>query len=244
MIASRRTLLPALLMSSALFASTAQAASEPQVLAPATVPTSTLTLQASVSEQVPLDEMVVVLAVERSGAQVGGLNAQVLAELNALIEQARAVSGLSPRLGSLHTSQRWMNGRADGWTVRGEVVLEGRDLKAVGDVAGKLSARAQLASVSFRLSDARRTAVQKQLLERAGEQLRAKAQAAAHALGFRTVSVREMALTESGQESAPAPRPMVMMAKAAMADAPMPVPVESGKVEVSVTFSGTVVMGH
>ena len=117
----------------------------------------TLQLDAKASATVANDEMVVVLAVERDGQQLAPINEAVVSQLNAAIAEARRVEGVRARLGSLSTFPSFTReGKANGWRVRGEVVLESRMLQQLSQLTGRLSEKMQLASVMFRLSSERR----------------------------------------------------------------------------------------
>jgi predicted secreted protein len=198
----------------------------------------TLALDAQARAAVPNDEMLVVLAAERDGPQVGPLNEAVLAQLNAALAEARGVEGVRARLGSLSTQPNWSReGRPQGWRVRGEVILESTRIAALAQLGGRLGERMQLAAVQFRLSADRRQAEEKRLVGEAAKAFRARAADAAAAFGFAGYELKELALRGSG--TPPGPRPM--MARAGAADAAAsPLPTEGGDSDVVVVFTGTV----
>jgi predicted secreted protein len=197
----------------------------------------TLSLQASARSSVPNDEMVVQLAIERSGTDIGGLNEAVLAALNDALAQAKQQRGLVSRLGAVTTQQQFnQQGKPSGWTVRGELVLEGRDLKATGELAGRLSQKLQIAGVSFRLSDARRTVEEQRLLKEAAAAFAARAKEAALAFGFSSAEYKQLAI-QNGGAVVSNPRGMAMMRGAAMAES---MPTEGGDSNVTIGVSGTV----
>jgi predicted secreted protein len=197
----------------------------------------TLALDAQARAAVPNDEMVVVLAAERDGAQVGPLNEAVLVQLNAAIAEARGVEGVRARLGSMSTQPSWnRDGRPQGWRVRGEVILESTRIAALAQLGGRLGERMQLAAVQFRLSAERRQTEEKRLVGEAAKAFRARAADAAAAFGFAGYELKELALRGSG--TPPGPRPM--MARAAAADAAAPLPTEAGDSDVVVAVTGTV----
>jgi predicted secreted protein len=198
----------------------------------------TLALDAQARAAVPNDEMVVVLAAQRDGPQVGPLNEAVLAQLNEAIAQARAVDGVRARLGSVSTQPNWnRDGKPQGWNVRGEVILESTRIAALAQLGGRLGERMQLAAVQFRLSGVRRQAEEKRLVGEAAAAFRARAADAATAFGFAGYDLKELTLRSSGQS--PGPRPI--MARAAGADAaPAPLPTEGGDADVVVVVTGTI----
>src|SRR5690606_4761589 len=105
---------------------------------------------------------------DRSGTVAEKLNDEVLDALNLALAKAKTVEGVKARLGSITTQPEWGDkGKRIGWRVRGVMVLEGRDLKATGALAGELSEDLQIAGVSFRLTDAARTREESRLLKEA-----------------------------------------------------------------------------
>jgi predicted secreted protein len=202
----------------------------------------TLQLDAKASATVANDEMVVVLAVERDGQQLAPINEAVVSQLNAAIAEARRVEGVRARLGSLSTFPSFTReGKANGWRVRGEVVLESRMLQQLSQLTGRLSEKMQLASVMFRLSSERRRIEEDRLLSEAAKSFQDKATQAATAFGFKSYQIRDLSLRPGGNFQ---PRPVYMGRSAdAMpmaASAPPPVPTDGGESEVVVSVSGTV----
>lgn len=200
----------------------------------------TLSLSADARALLPHDEMQVTLATEREAAAPGEANDAVLRALEAALAEARATPGVKARLGGVSTSPRFTReGRAEGWRVRGEIVLESADLRALPRLASRLSERLQLAGVSFRLSEPARRTAEQRLLAEAAQAFRARAQDAARAFGLAGYELRELAL-----DDAPLPMPkMLALQRApsrAMAAEAMPVPAEGGDAEVVVTVRGTV----
>lgn len=201
-----------------------------------------VTLSANAQAQVPADEMVLTLRVQRDGPQLGTLNQAVLNELNRALAQAKTVPGVKARLGALGTSQTFGDkGKPTGWQVSGQVVLESRNMKGLGELSGALAERMQLGQVSFRLSDERRKDEQAALLKQAAEAFRSQAQAAASALGYSQYTLKEVNISQGGGIRPPMP----MYAKAMRADGlAMEVPSEGGDVDVNVTLSGSVTLSR
>jgi len=203
------------------------------------LPSVTLTAQAQV--KVPTDEMVVLLRVEKEGANLGALNEAVLQELQDALTRAKAVSGVHAQLGSVHTRQTYTpQGQANGWHVQGNIMLDSKKLKELGDLTGKLSTRLQLGSVSFRLSTERRRALEQDLLKDAAQAFRGKAQAAAVALGYSEFVIKDVSISQAST-GGDVPMPVPMYAKAMSASArTVTVPEDAGETEVGVTLSGSV----
>jgi predicted secreted protein len=211
-------------------------------IAQGTAPSSspTLRLEASARAQVNNDEMVVTLAAERDGTDIGALNQAVLQALNTALEEARKASRVQARMGNVFTNQNFnAQGRPSGWKVRGEVTLTSQNLPELGRLAGELSQRLQLAGVGFRLADETRSAAEKRLINEAATAFRNKARDASAALGFSGYAFKDVVLNTSGR-GGPRPEPMMRAMAADTMRAAAPVPTESGESEVVVSFSGSI----
>ena len=185
------------------------------------------------------DEMVVQLAADRAGATPEKLNEEVLDALNRALAKAKTVGGVKARLGSITTQPEWgPQGKRTGWRVRGVVVLEGRDLKATGALAGELSSDLQIAGVSFRLTREARTQEESRLLKEAAVAFNQRALETAVAFGFGSYELKKLNVNHAPADP---PRPMQMEMRAA---APMAaksfVPTEGGDSIVSLTISGSI----
>lgn len=197
-----------------------------------------VSLNAHARAQVPADEMTVSLSAEAQGPTVGPLNQKVLADLQTAMKQATAYSGVHARLGSVNTAPEYGNqGKVTGWRVRGELILDSKELKNLGDLTGVLSQRLQLNQVAFRVADATRMAAERLLLEEASQRFQDKARLSAKALGYSGYRLKELQVSGSGEGS---PRPYMAMKTMAMAAESLPV--EGGTVDVSVALSGSVLL--
>jgi len=198
----------------------------------------TVHLEAAARNELPNDEMVVQLAVERSGTVAEKLNDEVLDALNLAIAKSKIVQGVKVRLGSITTQPEWgPQGKRTGWRVRGVMVLEGRDLKATGALAGQLSEDLQIAGVSFRLTDEARTREESRLLTEAAAAFNERARETARAFGFGGFDLKTLNINHTAES--PPPRPMQMEMRAASA-AKSFVPTDGGDATVTLTISGSV----
>ena len=194
-------------------------------------------VQVTASGELANDEMVVQLAVDRTGVAAEKLNDEVLEALNLAIARARVVGGVKARLGSITTQPEWgPQGRRTGWRVRGVVVLEGRDLRATGALAGELSADLQIAGVSFRLTPAARAREESRLLKEAATAFNERARETAAAFGFSGFELKNLNVNHAHGEPL---RPMQMEMRASMA-AKAPVPTDGGEATVTLTIAGSV----
>ena len=198
----------------------------------------TVQLEAGASSELPNDQMVVQLVVERSGPAAEKLNEEVLNALNLAIAKAKTVDGVKVRLGSVTTQPEWgPQGKRTGRRVRGAMVLEGKDLRATGALAGELSADLQIAGVSFKLTEEARTREESRLLKEAADAFNQRARETAAAFGFGGFEIRNLNINHAAPNP---PRPMQMEMRAAtMASVPQ-VPTDGGDATVTLTISGSV----
>lgn len=198
----------------------------------------TLKLQAAARSELPNDEMLVQLAVERSGLAAEKLNQEVLNALNLALAKAKTVDSIKAQLGAITTQPDWgPQGKRTGWRVRGVMVLQGKDLAATGALAGELATDLQIAGVSFRLTEAARAREESRLLREAAAAFNQRAKEAAAAFGFSGFELQTLDIDHAMPNP---PRPMAMEMRAAgMAAAPS-VPTEGGDTTVTLTISGSV----
>ena len=199
-----------------------------------------LELQASATGFATHDEMVVHLNADQSGTEVGPLNDRVLEALRKALDATRGVAGVKARLGSVNTMPvHDKEGQRVSWRVVGTVVLEGTDLKATGDLAGRLSQDLQLASVQYRLTPARRAEAENKLIDEAAAAFRVRAERATRALGFKAFELKNVNVQTSTSGPRP-PMPMMMRASMARDMAAESVPADGGDATIDVTMIGTV----
>jgi len=200
-----------------------------------------VTLDAAASADVPTDTLTMVLFTEEQGPDPAAIAARVNARLDQALASARAQRGVEARSGSYQTNPVYDRGnQIAGWRTRAEIIVESRDFKAVGALAGSLQPAMKLGSMSFSLSRAARESAESALLGEALARYQEKARSIAKALGFPGYVVGQITVSSDGP-APPIPRPR--MAMSAMAEAGPPVPVEAGTNTVSVHVAGSVVLG-
>ncbi len=221
----------ALLLSPAAFA---QASQQPFF--------NVVTLDASATADVPTDTLTVTLFTEEQGPDPGQLAARVNARIDEALAKAKSQPKVEAHSGNYQTSPVYDRAsQITGWRIRAEIVLESRDFKAVGALAGALQPAMKLASMVFSLSRPAREAAEATLLAEALGRYQEKARAVAKALGFPGYVLGQIAVRSEGPTRPPIP--VRAMAMAADGASPAPVPMEGGKNAVTVYVSGSVVLG-
>ena len=195
-----------------------------------------LSISAQASTDVNKDLATALFAVERDGPLPGPVQAQVNEVLAGAMAELKADSRLKVSSGHYNTYARNdRNGKIQGWRVRAELRAESADMDAISQASDKLAARMPLASLGFSLSKAAHERVERSLMQEAAEHFYQKARDAAKALGYADVELIEVSYNQANPGT-PAPRLMAARAEAAS------LPIEPGQAQVSVSFSGRVLL--
>ena len=202
-------------------------------------PQDVLNLSASGTIEVTQDLVTMTLSTNRTGRDAAAVQSQLKSALDTALADARrsAEPGqMDVRTGAFSIGPRYTSNGPDGWQGTAELVLEGRDLPRIAQVAGRI-ATMTVAGVHFGLSREARSRIESDAQKIAIDRFRAKAAQLAHDFGFSGYSLREVTVTSA--ENTPVPRMYAMAAAAARADT-QPVPLEAGKAAVTITVSGSV----
>lgn len=205
------------------------------------VPANVVSLSASGHMEVPQDWLTVVLSTTKEGADPVTVQNQLKQAVDSALAAAQAQARpkqLEVRTGNLRLYPRHgSNGRISGWQGQAELVIEGRDIARVGEVAGRIQSMT-VSSMGFSLSREARQALESQVQAQAIERFRARATEVAKGFGFAGYTLRDVSVSSADMPDRPVPRMMAMEAKAAGSD--MAIPTAAGTATVSVTVSGAV----
>ena len=201
-----------------------------------------VTLEASATSDVPSDTLTATLFTEEQGPDPGQLAAKVNARIDEALAKAKAEPKVEARSGNYQTNAIYDRAnQITGWRIRAEIVLESRDFKAIGALAGALQPALKLSSMTFSLSRGARETTEAKLTTEALARFQEKARAIAKALGFPGHALGQIAVRAEGPVHVPMFRTAAMgMSEGAVAG---PVPIEAGKSAVTVFVSGSVVLG-
>lgn len=226
------------LLMACLIGSTAQVqAAEP---AP---PQGVVNLTSSAAIEVTKDLLTVSLTTTREGQDAATVQSQLKQALDAALSEAKKVAKpgqLDVQTGSFALYPRYSpKGGISGWQGSAELVVEGRDMQAIGQLTGRITTLT-IGRVAYGLSRSLREKVEADASAQAIAAYRAKAADYAKQFGYSGYAVREVNVA-SDQPVAFVNAPM-MRAKATSASADESLPVEAGKGTVTVTVSGSVQM--
>jgi predicted secreted protein len=233
----KRSLLRALL----IFAlALAVASARSQAVAPP--PHDVLTLATSAAVEVQYDVMAMTLSTMREGTDAAAVQTQLRQALDAGLGEARRAQRpgqLDVRTGAFSLSPRYNpKGGITGWVGQAELVLEGRDISAIAQLAGRLSTLT-VARAAYSLARDTRERVETEAVAQAISKFRARAADYAKQFGFSGYTVREVNV---GTSEPGIIQPMVRARMMASAASDESIPVEAGKATVTVNVNGSVQM--
>src|SRR5687767_13935240 len=170
----------ALMFTAALAASAAFADTLPP-------PSGVVNLQSTATAEVPKDLMSVTFSTTREGADANAVQAQLKQALDAALAEARRVAKpgqLDLQAGNFSLYPRYTNkGLISGWHGTAELVVEGRDMPAIGQLAGRIGTLT-IGRVAYRLSRETREKSEADVTAQAIARYRAKAADYAKQFGY------------------------------------------------------------
>jgi predicted secreted protein len=206
-------------------------------------PSGVLSLSASATIEAPKDLMSVVFTVTRDGTDSGAVQTQIKQALDAALAEARRIAKpgqVDVQTGAFSLSPRYsQKGVINGWQGTAELRVEGRDMPAIAQLAGKISTMT-VNRVDYGIARETREKLGQDAAAQAIAAFRAQAASASKLFGYTDYTVREVNVSTSEQVPMPY-RAEATMAMAKSADA-SPLPVEAGKGTVTAAVSGAVQM--
>lgn len=216
-----------------------------QAVASAVVPApqGVLSLNASASVEVTKDLLSITFTASRDGSDAGTVQSQLKQALDAALAEARKVAKpqqVEVQTGNFSLYPRYAaKGGINGWQGTAELVVQGRDMAAISQLAGRIQSMA-IGRVAYGLSREASQKVEAEVTAQAIQRFQAQAVEIAKQFGYQGATVREVNV----QTNEPGMVPMAAKAYMRAAAAPMDeaLPVEAGKGTVTATVSGTVQM--
>ncbi|AYH44177.1 SIMPL domain-containing protein [Azoarcus sp. DN11] len=198
---------------------------------------TTAELSADANRAAPNDLATATLYFQADDKNPAPLARQVNSVIAAAIEQAKGYASVKAK--SAGTSTFPLYGkegrRIEGWRMRSEIRLEGRDLPAMTELVGKLQGTLALSSLTMQPSPETRKSTADLAAADAIRAFQERARNIAATLN-KSWRLRHLAVAYGGD-----PRPVFPTARAATftADA-LPLPVQAGETDIVVTVSGTI----
>ena len=216
----------------------------PAIAADIAPPQGVVSLSASASVEVVRDLLTVTLSTTREGADAAAVQSQLKQALDAALAEAKRAAKpgqVEVQTGNFSISPRYTNkGASNGWQGSAELVVEGRDMQAIGQLTGRITTLV-ISRVGYNLSRELREKSEGEVSAQAIARYRAKAADYAKQFGYASYAIREVNVN-ANEQMPPRGVPMQMKAMAVSSDEALPV--EPGKGTVSVNVSGTVQMNR
>ena len=215
-------------------------------------PQNVVSLAAEASTEVAQDLLTITLGAIREGVDAAAVQSQLRQLLDAALVEARKAQRpgqLEPRTGVFSLYPRYnpkpgAGNSISGWQGRAELILEGRDIGAISQLAGRLGSLGGapglvVSRVAFSLSRGAREATEAEVATLAIGRFKGRAESYARQFGFGSYSLREVNVG-AGEVGAPVQVMRAVRSAAMAAPADEAQPVEAGKAVVSVTVSGSI----
>ncbi|HEX2541735.1 MAG TPA: SIMPL domain-containing protein [Caldimonas sp.] len=207
-----------------------------------------LGLSAQASLEVTKDLLAITFSTSRQGPDANAVQAQLKQALEGALAEARKVARpgqVEVQTGNFSLYPRYAGGSGTtaptlaGWQGSAEIVVEGRDMAAIGQLAGRITTMT-VARVAHRLSRQASQRVEGELAAEAIGRYRVKAAEYARQFGYGGYTIREVSVATSEPHDGPVP--MMRMQAAGAAPPGDALSVEPGKAVVTATVNGTVQM--
>jgi predicted secreted protein len=200
-----------------------------------------VSLSSSASIEVTKDLLNVVMTTTREGQDAATVQSQLKQALDAALAEARKVAKpgqLEVQTGNFSLYPRYAaKGGINGWQGSAELVIEGKDMPAIGQLTGRIGTMT-IGRVGYGVSRELREKVEGEVTAQAIARYRAKAADYAKLFGYAGYVIREVSVGGSEpQMYAPAP---MLRAKTMSASADEALPVEAGKATIVVNVNGSV----
>ena len=200
-----------------------------------------VSLSSSASIEVTKDLLNVVMTTTREGQDATAVQSQLKQALDAALVEARKVARpgqLEVQTGNFSLYPRYAaKGGINGWQGSAELVIEGKDMPAIGQLTGRIGTMT-IGRVGYGVSRELREKVEGEVTAQAIARYRAKAADYAKQFGYAGYVIREVSVGGSEpQMYVPAP---MLRAKAMSASADEALPVEAGKATIVVNVNGSV----
>jgi predicted secreted protein len=221
-------------------ATVAHAQGSPAAMSPAE-PRGIVSLSSTAVVELPRDLMTLALSTTRESVDASTVQSQLKQALDAALTEARKVAKpgqVDVQTGAFSLYPRYgPRGTITGWQGTAELLIEGRDMTAISQLAGRIQTLT-VARVGYGLSREAREKVESEATAQAVERFRGRAAELSRLFGYTGWAVRELSV--SSADASPPPMPMLRAKVAMSTAAEEALPVEAGKGSVTISVSGTV----
>ena len=210
-------------------------------IANAFTPQGVVSLSSGASIEVTRDVLGVTFGTTKEGADAASVQSQLKQALDAALAEAKKAARpgqVEVQTGNFSLSPRYTSkGIINGWQGSAELIVEGRDMAAIGQLTGRITTLT-INRVGYTLSRELREKSEAEVSGQAIARYRAKAADYAKQFGYGSYSIREVNISTNEPQQ---PMPMTAMrVKTMSAPSDESLPVEPGKGTVTVNVNGTI----
>jgi len=155
--------------------------------------------------------------------------------MDTALKTAKARAKVEVRTGSYRTYPVYNKEKIQRWRATQELLLEGSDFAELGSLIGQLQERLQVTSLIFSVSPTRRAAVEDELIARALDAFKQRAELVRKQLAAKAYRIVDVSINSGGGVPVPMMRAAVMEAASVA-----PPAVEAGTSTLSVNVSGVI----
>lgn len=190
------------------------------------------------SRPVDNDRMQATLNASAEDGNATRLADQINRTMDWALKSAKTYPKVQSRTASYQTHPVYDKAKIQRWRATQELALEGADFAQLGELIGKLQERLQVTGITFSVSPERRAAVEDELIAKALEAFKQRAELVRKQLGAKSYRIGTVTINQNGD--APIARPM-LRAKGMMEMSSVAAPaIEAGTSTLSVTVSGNI----
>ena len=187
------------------------------------------------SRPVENDRMQAVLSLTAEDDNAARLADQINRSMDTALKTAKARAKVEVRTGSYRTYPVYNKEKIQRWRATQELLLEGSDFAELGSLIGQLQERLQVTSLIFSVSPTRRAAVEDELIARALDAFKQRAELVRKQLAAKAYRIVDVSINSGGGVPVPMMRAAVMEAASVA-----PPAVEAGTSTLSVNVSGVI----
>jgi len=188
------------------------------------------------SQPVDNDRMRATLGITAEDDNAARLADTINRAMDWALKTAKARGKMEVRTGGYRTYPVYNKEKIRRWRGSQEMILEGTDFAALGDLIGQLQERLQVTSIDFSVSPARRAAVEDELIVQALDAFKRRAELVRKNLAAKGYRIVDVSINSGGG----IPVPVMMRAASLESKSLAPPALEAGTSTLSVSVSGVI----
>ena len=189
------------------------------------------------SRPIDNDRMQAVLGLTAENDSATRLADQINRTMGSAVKTAKAQPGIEVRSGSYRTYPVFEKHKIRRWRATQELMLEGADFAALGQLVGQLQENLQVTSINFSVSAERGAAVEDELIAQALDAFKQRAELVRRQLAAKSYRIVDVSINTGGGQPAPMMRAVTMEMTAKSVTPPA---MEAGTSILTVNISGII----